>query len=295
MASDNKARSMAAGSLAELGRASDILAGGGGPLRVGANRVRVPFRAISSQIGSSGASSTSTPIGTYPNPDGSGSLVRLTAAAEAPSASGTGASIETTFFGEEVGLAFARYSTAPAFDVVIDGVAYAVDAALKRHGVVGPTYEDHAAIAWFSDLGPGPHTLLVSLTTAGAGGSSKVLDLYGLILDRRDGYSEPNRPSVFVTPADTPTSQTAISSGSGTRNELIAIDKVLYRNTTGAAKTVVIKIGTAEIAELVLAATGSDGSFKEFNANGIPPRNGSSITHAASGAGVTFTTIGRVR
>jgi len=130
--------------------------------------------------------------------------------------------------------------------------------------------------------------LAAALSAGDAGGASRSVLLFGLLLERRAGYQEQPRVGQLLTPVTLTTSQVAVPGTPTTATGLRTIRKIVYANTTAGAITVTVQSNAVTIWSRSIAAN----STEELDF-GIPVGYTSLITHAASaGSSVNATVVG---
>lgn len=228
------------------------------PLAVIGRLVRQPFGPGGGGYSTAlaGTSSFIRSTGLYPNPDGSGGLYLLTAKGEALTTAGIGASLKGAVQGSTVGIAFVRFGATPNFDVVIDGVAYAVNGAAPSDAGLSNGRTDHYGCVIFTDLGEGPHDIQIVVTGSGVPGDDRSLYIYGLLVEERYGGRSVT-PCIVNTPVSSvPTTAGSIPYNNGGLLELRGISRVDYYNTDTGPLTVTIKYGGNIVWSETIAAGG---------------------------------------
>jgi hypothetical protein len=171
----------------------------------------------------------------------------------------SGAWLEQTLYGRRIGVRFRRNNSAslPPFTLWVDGVPYAVrEVANRRHAATIVTYSDFESLFLIADdLGPGPHTVRVSVAGDVIGGASRTLILHGWLVDRAAGYDDRRRAGPISSLISLTTTATVIpvAGNSG------LIRKLYLHNTDVGARIVTISVGSTNILKVVSLAAGASG------------------------------------
>lgn len=202
---------------------------------------------------------TATVSSSQTNTDGTQNCVNMTVPAVTAVAQSS-AYLETTLYGRRVGVRFRRNNSAslPPFTLWVDGVPYPVrNVANRRHAAVSLSSADFEGLFMVADdLGPGPHSVRVSVAGDVIGGSSRTLILHGFVVDRAAGYEDKRRAGITGT-ASTALTTTASTIPVVTPQGLVR--KLLLHNTDAATRTVTISLGTTDIIRVVSLTAGASG------------------------------------
>jgi hypothetical protein len=259
--------------------------------------VRLPLRPGQYQATTfGGATVTASTAGYLYNEDGSGQIVVLTS----PSGLGEGCAVAMNFYGRQLGVRWYRQRTSvPTFEVVVDGVAYAVNSTTSNINNLQPsgTQSDEECLylvvddlpETYPDGTPIVHTVSVQLPAQLV--SSASLYLFGFLVDGRIGYSEKPRVLVPLVASQVPSTAGQPTSGPSTDQSYRSVRKIMYCNTdTGNAHRVTIQIadngGTFQTVKvLYLSASGTNGDSEEFDP-GDRMLLGNNFKHVADAASV---------
>lgn len=222
--------------------------------------VRLPLYTDEWLTGVSGTATVS-PVSVQSNLDGTQRALSFTVPAVTSGAQ-SAAWVEQTLYGRRIGVRFRRNNSASLapFTLWVDGVPYAVrETANRRHRasvVTSADYEGMFLVA--DDLGPGPHTVRLSMAGDVVGGSARSLIFYGWLVDRAAGYEDRGKngllPTSVATVPATATVLPAISAGQQIR-------KVYFHNTDSVTRTVTISVGSTDILKVITLATGVSGEI----------------------------------
>lgn len=216
--------------------------------------VRIPVTSAGTfGTSGSGVSSSFTLGATGSNPDGTGNTIGLIA----PNGQLTSiAWWETTVWGNRVGVRFLRNNNATQapFAVVVDGVPYRVAPVQPKTmlGTVSSTSDYEGMFLVADDLGPGPHTVRVSLYGDPNGTGNRILNIMGLLADKSHAYTNPVAEQSGYFPSNgmgvtVPTAATAIPYAG-------KVAMMHFYNAGAASHTVTIKRGSATYAVVTVAA-----------------------------------------
>jgi hypothetical protein len=180
-------------------------------------------------VTSGAALSSSNPY----NPDGSASILPLSASAGPPN----GAWVKQPVAGTVVGFSFRRDSaTAPFVDAVIDGIAYAVDTTSPRFDNVSQTTTDYEANHIIATGLPNrTHSVAIYLTGDKVGGAARTINLQGFLAEQGRGYNPAQPPARAGYVLSSTLTATAASISSTT-----AVTALKFYNTDVAVRTVTI-------------------------------------------------------
>jgi len=217
--------------------------------------VRIPVSSVGSYGTSGSGVSSAYSLGVAPaNPDGSGNSAGLTV----PNGQLTAiAWYETIVWGRRVGVRFLRNSNATQapFAVIVDGTPYRVQPVSPKTMLgtasTNPDYEGMVMVA--DDLGPGPHTVRVSLYGDPNGTGTRTINLYGLLADKSHAYTQPAQLGYFPSSGigvTIPTAATAIPFSG-------RVNMIHFYNAGAGVHTVTLKRGSAVYAVISLAAGAS--------------------------------------
>lgn len=235
-------------------------------VREDADPVRYPFHVSSYYVEAAASGSATFQESAFTgNPDGTGSGFSVSV----PGASGNGVRIYYPFHGRCFGVRWLAAYTTPDFSVSVDGERVKVEGwppYLTSVGVDTEIISVEAQLITHDGLDPAKyHVAEIEFPVNPDYTTSHAWVLYGLLLDRRAGYTEQRRP-VHGNAAGTLTnSAVAIPrTNVATERNFKTLWAVQYTNTDSSARLVTIKHGATTIAELLLAATGADGATKTW-------------------------------
>lgn len=231
--------------------------------------------------------------GIFENGDGSFSGVYVSVPPlDNPVTTGKGARVLVPFYGRKFGLRFKR-PVSFTFDVVIDGVAYEVDGRLAtpaNAGLWSGSQVDGAALVLVADdLADRLHYAEIVVIAEPNGGATRTVTLLGFLAERRAGYPDPARPAAIVRQVAVGNTQATWNSGFGASCYPRTLERVIYCNTSASAVTVTVQYGGTTVWQEVLAAAGTAGCAKTFDAGGSSYTD--LWTHAASTAAVVQATV----
>lgn len=258
--------------------------------------VMVPFLQFKPSLG--GGTSHLVGSAAAENADGSNQLISLSVNAGLPLGSAPFIRV-SPFRGAYVGVRFDPAQASSGFirdfDVIVDGVAYLVK---KDAGLLvwdGTKYSpgtngDHGVIVGpFADR----HDHVLEIMIAGDATGNNFNNFYGLLLEKRAGYSEYQRGAFTTTPAAVPTSSTAIPlTSQGTLRQGRFVRSIIYTNTTGTAAVVTVTntASNPTMAEITVAAHHYEVfDPKTFVTFDVGPTN--TLKHSTPLAGMNFTVV----
>lgn len=276
----------------------DALTGHQRVRQLGGDAVRMPFTTTTHHYteasGPTGTGAGIQPAAFLGNPDGSGRAWVVSTKAKND---GTGLAYARTwipFRGRFFGVAWHRGSatTAPEFDVIVDGEAVRVapqNDFLSREGITNSQLVDvHASIITHPFLDPDiQHYAAILLT--GHATLDYDLTLYGVLLDRKAGYAEVGRYGHLMTPGALTTSDAALTMFvAAAERAALAIRSVVYTNTTDAAIVVTVTNGSTLVWSKSVGAHDSE----VFDPRVPIAVSNTTYKHKAATTGVNFQAVG---
>lgn len=251
--------------------------------------VKLAFRSDQVAFYTAGSSTAAFTIqGQFYNNDDANEIVAL----NVPAGTGQGASIQFVAYGKVIGIRYQRTTSTPPFSIAIDGIAYSVpNTSYKWNGrpsIVSSTVDGDSNTIIVQGLPDGAHSVEIILASDLAGGSSRTLNFYGFMAERRVGYRERHGYQNVTQQGTLTGSAVAVANN----NNATALRKIIYVNTdTGAATSVVVNNNGTLMATIPLAAGGSlecTGEFDPGDYIAYSPL----ITHSSAGS-VRYTAVGR--
>lgn len=241
--------------------------------------VKVPFRSghfYSTDVGSTASFQSS---GITSNEDGSNTGLNVSV----PVGSQNGVSIRVPFYGRSFGLRWRRDSNAGDFSIAIDGVSYGLITGQHTYLINESAVltDGESLVLITDDLPDGVHYAEIMVSNRA---TTNAILFYGLLLERRAGYSEKPRTKPFLNPIAVTTSDVVIPKGSNP-DSLLTVEKIIYTNTTASAITVTVNYNGVQMWQKPIPANDSVEFVLGSTINSL-------TTHLASATGVNATVIG---
>lgn len=235
--------------------------------------VRVPFKPGEYSTELVGAT-TSVNLAALQNPDYSTRALSVTVN---PASIGNGFRLWQALYGSVVGVRWSRASGACDFTIMVDGVPYAVTGAEDVLVNEGVTVGDDDGQFVIENLADGRHTVEIIIPADAS--ATRTITLYGWLLERRAGYSDPPRTQTAFQQGLT-TTQTVVTQSSSTAAALRGIRKIIYTNISASSATVTVQLGGVTNWQKTIAA----GDSAELDFGAPTALSSGSFKHAASAA-----------
>ena len=222
----------------------------------------VKYPVLNYGTGTSGSATVTWDAGSSAaNPDGTGASVTITCTNGNVNAVGW---IEQQVWGSAVGVRFLRDSNATRapFAVIIDGLVHKVTnvTPIDRVGNVASSPEYEAAVLVADDLGPGPHTVRVALYGDVNGTGTRVLNLFGFLLDPSAGYQQRPQGTTIMSSNANITVPTAATVFGSSNNQRIA---AIHLRNTSTTTTRTVTLLRANVAwKVITLAAGADFDYQ---------------------------------
>jgi hypothetical protein len=195
---------------------------------------KIPFRTGHYAVENTGSTASFQESGITSNEDGTDTGFNISV----PNGLNNGVRIRVPFYGRAFGIRWRRDSNACDFSVAIDGVSYGSFTG-KHNYLINDSAsltDGESLVLVTDDLAEGTHYAEIVVVS---GASTNAILFYGLLLEKRVGYSEKPRAKTIVSTTAVTTSAVAIPKGSSP-NIVRTVEKIIYTNTTASAISVTV-------------------------------------------------------